>query len=338
DDKLSLKGIFDRFNVYAICTTDDPADSLEYHAAIAKGNAAIGSIATKVRPSFRPDRAVGIDLPGFADYIQKLSAASGVSIQKSDDVIAALEKRLDFFIENGCRASDHGMDYPPFEIASDTEIDGAFKAALDGKSPDPRLAEAYKTKILAALGKLYAKRGIAMQYHMNVIRSNNKKAFRELGPDTGFDSVHDNKLTQKLAGLLNLLEENGGLPKTILYSLNGNDNAAIDTICGCFQSDEAVCKVQHGSAWWFEDHFDGMTAQMKTLASLGYLAGFVGMLTDSRSFLSYPRHELFRRILCRIFGEWVEEGFYPDDMDTLKEIVRGISHDNAKKYFNFASK
>lgn len=333
DDKLSVKGIFDRFKVFAIGTTDDPADNLEYHAAIAKGTAAIGSIATKVRPSFRPDKAVGIDLPAFADYIQKLSKASGISIQKSDDVIAALEKRLDFFIENGCKASDHGMDYPPFEIASDTEIDGAFKAALDGKSPDPRLAEAYKTKILAALGKLYAKRGIAMQYHMNVIRSNNKKAFRELGPDTGFDSVHDNKLTQKLAGLLNLMEENGGLPKTILYTLNPADYYPVATLMGCFQGGGIRGKIQLGSAWWFCDHLDGMDQQLRTLGSLGMIPAFVGMLTDSRSFLSYPRHEYFRRILCRLLGGWVEQGLYPADMDMLRQIVRDISFGNAKAYF-----
>ena len=177
-----------------------------------------------------------------------------------------------------------------------------------------------------------------MQLHYGCHRDNNLPMFDRLGPDTGYDCVDNSAPSVHTAQFLGELERSGELPKTILYSLNGNDNAAIDTICGCFQSDEAVCKVQHGSAWWFEDHFDGMTAQLKTLASLGYLAGFVGMLTDSRSFLSYPRHELFRRILCRIFGEWVEEGFYPEDIDTLKEIVRGISHDNAKKYFNFASK
>lgn len=333
DDSLSVKGIFKRFNIYAVGTTDDPADSLEHHKAIAEGKAAIGNIETKVRPSFRPDKAVSIDLPGFADYIRTLSSVSGVKIEKSDDVLAALEKRLDYFIENGCKASDHGMDYPPFELASDKEIDGAFKAALEGKSPDPRLAEAYKTKILAGLGKLYAQRGIAMQYHMNVIRSNNKKAFRELGPDTGFDSVHDNKLTQKLSGLLNLMEENGGLPKTILYTLNPADYYPVATLMGCFQGGGIKGKIQLGSAWWFCDHIEGMEQQIKTLGALGMIPAFVGMLTDSRSFLSYPRHEYFRRILCNVLGDWVERGLYPADKEGLSRIVRDISFGNAQAYF-----
>ncbi|MBQ9538614.1 MAG: glucuronate isomerase [Treponema sp.] len=334
DDSLSVAGIFKRFNVYAVGTTDDPADSLEFHSAIAEGRAAIGKTDTKVCPSFRPDRAVNIRHPEFAQYIEKLSAASGVNIKNSDDVLSALEKRLDFFIQKGCRASDHGMGCPPFELASDAEIDRTFTSALEGKKSDDRLAEAYETKILAGLAQMYTKRGIAMQYHMNAMRDNNKKAFRTLGADTGFDSVHDNHLAQKLSCLLNLIEENGGLPKTILYSLNPADYYPIATLMGSFQGGGIKGKIQLGSAWWFCDHIDGMETQLKTLGALGMLPAFVGMLTDSRSFLSYPRHEYFRRILCNLLGGWVERGLYPTDMESLRRIVQDISFANAKSYFS----
>ncbi len=332
-DELSVKGIFKKFNVYAVGTTDDPADNLEYHTAIADGSAPIGKIESKIRPSFRPDKAVNISLPSFAPYIQTLSKASGISIQNSDDVITALEKRLDFFIAHDCRASDHGLEFPPFLIASDAEIDEGFKAALNGKKPTERQAEAYQTKILAALGRMYAKRGIAMQYHVNALRDNNKAAFKKMGPDTGYDSVHDNSLAFKLSGLLNLIEENGGLPKTILYSLNPADYYPVATLMGCFQGGGIKGKIQLGSAWWFCDHLDGMEQQLRTLGALGVIPAFVGMLTDSRSFLSYPRHEYFRRILCRLLGDWVEKGLYPADMDRLSKMVKDISFGNAKAYF-----
>ena len=191
---------------------------------------------------------------------------------------------------------------------------------------------------MTAMAGEYTRRGWVMQLHYGCRRDNNLGMFRAMGPDTGFDCVDNYAPSAQTAAFLGMLEDAGSLPKTILYSLNTNDNAAIDTILGCFQNDTAVGRIQHGSAWWFNDHFDGMSDQLKSLASLGYLAGFVGMLTDSRSFLSYPRHEYFRRILCRIFGEWVEEGFYPEDFDTLKEIVADISYNNAKRYFAFEKK
>lgn len=332
-DDLSVKGIFKNFHVYAVGTTDDPADSLEYHKAIAAGTAPIGTIDTKVRPSYRPDKAININLPTYPAYIKKLSEVSGIDIQTSDDVIAALIKRLDFFIENGCRASDHALEYPPFKIASDKEIDAVVKKALSGEAVSEAEAEAYKTKILLALGREYAKKNVVMQWHMNAIRDNNKAMFKKLGPDTGFDGSHDKPLAENLAALLNLIEENGGLPKTILYTLNPKDYYSIGTIMGCFQGGGIKGRVQLGSGWWFCDHRDGMEQQIKVLGNLGMIPAFVGMLTDSRSFLSYSRHEYFRRILCNVIGGWVENGEYPEDMERLTKMVKDISFGNALRYF-----
>ena len=281
---------------------------------------------------------MNIEKATWPDYLAKLGQAAGVTIKTFADLKEALVKRMDFFAAHNCSLSDHALDYVMYAPASDSEIEAIFATRLSGTIPTEEQKAKFKMAFMLFVAKQYHARGWVMQLHYGCHRDNNLPMFERLGPDTGYDCVDNSAPSVQTAQFLGELERTGELPKTILYSLNGNDNAAIDTICGCFQSDEAVCKVQHGSAWWFEDHFDGMTSQMKTLASLGYLAGFVGMLTDSRSFLSYPRHELFRRILCRIFGEWVEEGFYPEDLDTLKEIVKGISHDNAKKYFSFASK
>lgn len=332
-DDLSVKGIFKKFHVHAVGTTDDPADSLEFHKAIAAGTAPIGKIDTQVRPSYRPDKALNINLPTFPAYIKKLSDVSGINIQTSDDVIAALIQRLDYFIENGCRASDHALEYPPFRLASDKEIDAAVKKALSGGDVTEAEADAFKTKVLLALGREYAKKNIVMQWHMNAIRDNNKAMFKKLGPDTGFDGSHDKPMSENLAALLNLIEENGGLPKTILYTLNPKDYYAIGTIMGCFQGGGIKGKIQLGSGWWFCDHKDGMEQQIKVLGNLGMLPAFVGMLTDSRSFLSYSRHEYFRRILCNVIGNWVENGEYPADMEILATLVRDISFGNAKAYF-----
>ena len=332
-DELSVKGIFKKFHVYAVGTTDDPADSLEFHKAIAAGTAPIGKIDTKVRPSYRPDKALNINLPTFPAYIKKLSDVSGINIQTSDDVITALIKRLDYFIENGCRASDHALEYPPFKLASDKEIDAVVKKALSGEPVSEAEAEAYKTKVLLALGRAYAEKNVVMQWHMNAIRDNNKAMFKKLGPDTGFDGSHDKPMAENLAALLNLIEENGGLPKTILYTLNPKDYYSIGTIMGCFQGGGIKGKIQMGSGWWFCDHRDGMEQQIKALGNLGMIPAFVGMLTDSRSFLSYSRHEYFRRILCNVIGGWVENGEYPDNMEQLTKMVKDISFGNALSYF-----
>jgi glucuronate isomerase len=341
---LSVKGIFERFRVYAVGTTDDPADSLEYHQAIAGGKAPIGAIGTAVIPSFRPDKALNINLPGFAAYIAALGKASALTIQSVDGVLAALEKRLDFFAAHGCRASDHALEYPPFLIAPDGDIEKTFQDALAGKPVPHEAADAYKTKLLSALARLYSSRGIVMQLHLSALRNVNERMFRRIGPDTGYDAVHDREQSGNLAALLSHIESSGtrpALPKTILYTLNPKDYYPLATIMGGFQDNYGTeekrpgipGKIQLGSAWWFCDHLDGMEAQMRVLANVGLLPAFVGMLTDSRSFLSYPRHEYFRRILCNIIGNWVENGEYPPDMDKLSEIARNISFRNARAYF-----
>jgi len=344
---LSVKGIFERFNVYAVGTTDDPVDSLEHHSAIAGGTAPIGKIATKVIPSFRPDKALDINPKGSADfaaYIKSLAASSGVAIKSAGDVLAALEKRLDFFASLGCRASDHGLEYAPFVLAPDSQIEKTFQNAMAGKEVSKEDADAYKTMILCGLAKLYADRNIVMQLHLAAIRNVNSRMLKRLGPNTGYDAVHDREQSANLAALLNHMESGGkkpSLPKTVVYSLNPKDYYPLVTIIGGFQDNYAkeqnrdgiAGKMQLGSAWWFCDHRDGMEEQMRGLANTGMLPVFIGMLTDSRSFLSYPRHEYFRRILCNLIGGWVENGEYPSDHERLVKIVSDISFGNAKRYF-----
>jgi glucuronate isomerase len=338
---LSVRDILAKFRVYAVGTTDDPVDSLEHHRAIAAGTAPIGKIDTKVIPSFRPDKALGINLKDFPAYIEKLAAASGVTIRSVEDLLNALEKRLDFFVGLGCRASDHGMEYPPFVVAADGDVEAAFKDALAGRIPSPAMADAFKTRVLTGLAGLYAKRGMVMQLHMAVIRAINSKTLQRLGPDTGYDAVVDNAIGAKLAGLLDHMDKADSLPKTVLYSLNPKDYYPLITVMGGFQDNDAKRenrpgirdRMQLGSAWWFCDHRDGMEEQLRTLANIGLLPAFIGMLTDSRSFLSYPRHEYFRRILCNLIGNWVENGEYPKDTEKLLEIVRSIAFGNAQHFF-----
>ncbi|MBR5109170.1 MAG: glucuronate isomerase [Clostridia bacterium] len=328
------RGLIMMSNVDTICTTDDPIDSLEWHEKLAADK----TFPVTVLPAWRPDKAMNLEKDTFPDYIAKLSAASGLEIRTFADLKKAISKRLDYFAAHGCSLSDHGLNYVMYAPASEEEVERVFAARLAGQKPTAREEAAFKYAFMLFVGAEYHDRGWVMQLHYGCRRDNNGPMFRTLGPDTGFDCVDNTAPSTETAAFLGALQEKGKLPKTILYSLNTNDNAAIDTIIGCFQTDEAVGKIQHGSAWWFNDHFDGMTEQIKSLGSLGYLAGFVGMLTDSRSFLSYPRHEYFRRILCRILGEWVEQGFFPEDMETLKGIVADISYNNAKKYFNFPKK
>lgn len=332
---FGVRDLISRSNVETICTTDDPIDTLEWHEKLASDD----SFKTKVRPAWRPDKAMNIEKETWLEYLNKLSEVSGVKISSFADLKKALSNRMDYFEKHKCSLSDHALNYVMYAPATDDEIENIFAARLAGKIPDENEQNKFKMAFMMFVAKEYFNRNWVMQLHYGCHRDNNITMFKKMGPDTGFDCVDNSAPSVQTAQFLGLLEEKGFLPKTILYSLNGNDNAAIDTICGCFQNDSplefGVSKIQHGSAWWFEDHLDGMTAQMKSLASLGYLAGFVGMLTDSRSFLSYPRHEYFRRILCRILGNWVEEGLYPEDIDTLKEIVKAISYGNAKKYFNF---
>ncbi|MBO6001223.1 MAG: glucuronate isomerase [Spirochaetales bacterium] len=328
DPDLDAYGIFKKFNVYAVGTTDDPADTLEYHEAIRKA----AKTKTKVIPSYRPDKAMNIDAEGFNAYIDKLAKSSGVSITSASDVMTALSKRLDFFIQNGCLATDHAIIVPPYAPASDAKVNEVFLKARAGKSVTSEEAEIYRTYILMSLAEQYAKKGIVMQLHMQSSRNNNSRGFKALGPDTGYDGVTDNEMAYKLSRFMDTLDSKDALPKTIIYTLNPKDYYPIGTLMGCFQRD-IPGKIQMGSAWWFCDHIDGMTEQMKVLGNLGLLSRFVGMLTDSRSFLSYPRHEYFRRILCNMLGTWMEDGEIPADYDLVGTMVQDISFNNAKRYF-----
>lgn len=328
DPSLDAYGIFRKFNVYAVGTTDDPADTLEHHIAIRKA----GKTSTKVIPSFRPDKAMNIDAAGFNEYIDRLATAAGMEITGCADVMTALAKRLDWFVENGCVATDHAIIVPPYAPASDAKVNEVFLKARAGQNVTAEEAEIYRTYILMNLAHEYSKRNIAMQLHMQSSRNNSTRGFRKLGPDTGYDGVTDHEVAHKLSRFLDTLDINNALPKTIIYSLNPKDYYSIGTLMGCFQRD-VPGKIQMGSAWWFCDHIDGMTEQMKVLGNLGLLSRFIGMLTDSRSFLSYPRHEYFRRILCNMLGTWMEEGEIPADFDLVGGMVQDISFNNAKRYF-----
>ena len=327
---MSARSLITSSNVEVVCTTDDPADSLEYHMLLAKD----ASFTTRVLPTYRPDKAVNITAPDFAQYIAKLAGVCNMEIKTVDDVISALLRRADFFAANGGKISDHAFVYVPFENADDDKIEAIFARAMAGEAITEAEGDCYKTKIMLALGRKFHELGWTMQLHIGAQRNNNSRMFEKLGPDTGFDSISDEKIAGKLAQFLDALDYEGKLPKTILYTLNPVHNFVLGTMLGNFQSSEAPSKIQFGTAWWFVDHRDGMEEQMRNLASLGLLSKFVGMLTDSRSFLSYPRHEYFRRILCNLIGNWVENGEYPDDNDALKEIVEGICYKNAKKYLN----
>lgn len=317
-------------NVKIVCTTDDPADSLEYHALLAKSD-----FGCRVLPGFRPDKALSIEQNGFADYIGTLAKAADIDIKSYKDVIAALLKRVDYFNENGCRVSDHAFNYMPFEPADDSTVETAFQKAMNGEPVSEKERDAYKTAVMLALGEKYYELGWAMEIHLGAMRNNNTAKFKLLGPDTGFDSVGDDQTAYTLSRFLDALEVKGKLPKTVLFNLNNKDNIVLATMLGNFQGSEAESKIQFGPAWWFLDTMDGMTEQLKSLANLGVLGKFIGMETDSRSFTSYARHEYFRRIMCRLIGRWVEDGWYANDDEILKEIVCGISYNNAVKYFNF---
>lgn len=327
DPAFSARGLMLRSNVEAVCTTDDPADTLVWHRAIAESGFAV-----RVLPSFRPDRALSPEKPDYLEYLQTLADAAGMPIDSVDALFRALERRAEFFDSLGCRVSDHGLSEVPYAPATEAEAEAIFRKRLGGEAlTDAELAQ-FKTALLIKLGRVYHRLGWVMQLHFGVLRDNAKRVFRALGPDAGIDSIGDNVSVSRLAAFLNALDETDELPKTVLYSLSPNDNSAIATVMGGFQRGGIPGKVQLGSAWWFNDHKKGMQNQLTDLAACGHLATFIGMLTDSRSFLSYARHEYFRRILCDLIGTWVENGEYPDDEAALNHIVRGICHDNAERY------
>lgn len=331
EDAMSVRNIIRQSNVKLICTTDDPADSLEWHKVIAEDE----SFEVQVLPAWRPDKAMNLEKPDYLDYLQKLEAVSGCKIKSFSDLKEALKRRMDFFQENGCCVSDHALEYVMYAPASEEKIEDIFSKRMQGEAIVHEEEMIFKTAFMQFVGKEYHTRNWVMQLHYGCKRDNNVFRFNQLGPDTGYDCINNYAPSAQMADFLNSLNATDELPKTILYSLNPNDNEVIGTILGCFQDTAAAGKIQQGSAWWFNDHKSGMTAQMVSLANLGLLSNFVGMLTDSRSFLSYTRHEYFRRIMCDLIGGWVENGEYPADYKTLERIIKGISYNNAVKYFGF---
>ena len=308
-----------RSNVEVICTTDDPIDTLEYHEQL-KG------FSTKILPTFRPDKAVEIGKETFIPYIE----ATGV--KSYEELVKWIKARIAYFDSFGCRLSDHALEYVPFAVG---DAKAAFDKRMAGGTLTKTEIDSFKTALLKACAEEYVKLGWTMQLHIGALRNNNRKMYEKLGPDTGYDSINDLCIAEDLGAFMNHLEVTGDLPRTILYTLNPKDNYVLGTMLGCFQGEGIKGKIQFGSGWWFNDQRDGMEAQMQSLANLGMLSNFVGMLTDSRSFVSYPRHEYFRRIMCNLIGKWVADGEYPEDYKTLEKIVTGIAYYNAKNYFKF---
>ncbi|MBS5605038.1 glucuronate isomerase [Clostridium sp. AF18-27] len=330
EDSMTVRGLIKQSGVTLICTTDDPVDTLEWHQKIAADD----TFDVQVLPAWRPDKAMNVEKPTFAPYIAQLSQVSGIAVTDLASLKDALKNRMEYFAANGCSVSDHALEYVMYAPASDEEVDAILKRGLKGEAISKEDELKYKTAFMLFVARQYAKMNWVMQIHYGCKRDNNAYMFEKLGADTGYDCINNYAPSAQMADFLNELSATNDIPKTILYSLNPNDNASIASIIGCFQGD-VPGKIQQGSAWWFNDHKLGMIEQMSELANLGCLGNFVGMLTDSRSFLSYTRHEYFRRILCELFGSWVENGEYPADMKALESMVRGISYNNAVKYFGF---
>ncbi len=329
--EYSCRGIIKMANVHTICTTDDPIDSLEYHRQIKASGFDVA-----VLPAWRPDKAMMVEDPIFFNsYIDQLSAVAGIEISSFNNLLFALDKRHQFFHENGCRLSDHGLDTAFAEEYSAKEIRAIFSNVRAGNKLTSEEILKFKSCMLYEFGVMDHSRGWTQQFHIGALRNNNTRLFNQLGPDTGFDSIGDKPVAEPLSHLLNRLDTEDKLCKTVLYNLNPRDNELYATMIGNFQDGSVPGKIQYGSGWWFLDQKDGMEKQINALSNLGLLSRFVGMLTDSRSFLSYTRHEYFRRTLCNILGNDVENGEIPCDMELLGQMVENISFNNAKNYFNF---
>lgn len=320
-----------KMNVEVVCTTDDPIDSLEYHRQFAASGSKL-----KMFPAFRPDKAFAVEDPfTYNVYLDKLGEAAGVEIKSFHDLLQALKNRVDFFDQHGCRASDHGLEQIYFEVDAEKEAARIFQQVRSGKVPDLLDQHRFKCAVLTELSRMYHAKGWAQQFHLGALRNNNRRLLRELGPDTGFDSIGDFSQARNLSSFLNHLDNTNQLGKTILYNLNPADNELFATMIGNFNDGSFPGKIQWGSGWWFLDQKDGMEKQMNTLSNMGLLSRFVGMVTDSRSFLSFPRHEYFRRILCNLWGNDIENGEVPDDLEHIGRIIRAVCYDNAKNYFRF---
>jgi len=330
-EDFSVRKLIRDQRVRVICTTDDPTDTLEYHEGI-KG---IADFDCLVLPSFRPDKGLEIRRGTFVPWVRKLGETAGTNVDTYEGFLAAVDSRIAFFAKVGCKVSDHALDRVLYAETNLGEVSDIYARALGGETLTLEEESKYKTYTLLHLGEQYSKLGWTMQLHIHASRNNNSRTFSRLGPDTGFDSIHDGELAYPLTKLLDGIDAKAGLPRTILYSLNPKDYYVLGTVMGSFQGGGIPGKIQLGSAWWFNDTKDGMLEQMNALANLGLLSRFVGMLTDSRSFLSYPRHEYFRRILCDMLGEWVERGEAPHDMELLGGMVEDICFRNAQNYFGF---
>lgn len=331
EDNMTVRNLIKQSNVKLICTTDDPVDDLEWHKKLAADD----SFDVQVLPAWRPDKAMNIEKPEYLDYLKKLSEVSKVEVKDFASLLEALKIRMEYFASVGCSISDHALEYVMHVPATMEEIEFIFSKRVRGENITQEEEMKFKTAFMNAVGKEYHRMNWVMQLHYGCKRDNNSYYYKKLGPDTGYDCINNYAPSAEMANMLDALNVANELPKTILYSLNPNDNASIVSIIGCFQDSTAIGKIQHGSAWWFNDHKVGMIDQMTTLANLGLLGNFIGMLTDSRSFLSYTRHEYFRRIACELIGGWVENGEYPSDYKALEKIIKGISYNNAIRYFGF---
>lgn len=329
--KTSARRLIEQSDVRAICTTDDPCDSLEWHDVIA----ADPSFSCKVLPTFRPDKAIQIEKAGFAEYIKKLEGVAGRGLDTVAGLIDVLQSRVAYFAAHGCLCADHGFDRLTFEKPDPVQAQSAYAKALTGEHPTADQVGAFKTLVMIAMANCYAEYGWVMQIHFGCLRDNNRIQFRALGPDTGYDAVNADSGVENLGKLLNVITECGALPKMVLYSLSPTDNTAIETVMACFQDGSMAGKLQHGAAWWFNDTKSGICHHLTDLAANGVLGEFIGMLTDSRSFLSYARHEYFRRILCNLIGSWVENGEYPNDKESLHTLIADICVHNVNRYFLF---
>ena len=329
EDGMDVRGIIRQSNVAMIGTTDDPTSTLEWHKRLKED----ASFQATVAPSFRPDKALNIEKPGWKAFLQELGASAGVEITSLETLEQALKNRMDAFTQVGCRAADHGLDYVPYREASRQDVDAVLQKGLTDEAVTLEETEQFKTALLVFCAEQYAKMGWVMQIHYNCMRNPNSAMFAKLGPDCGFDCMNNVNCGGALYALLDRLYRTNSLPKTILYSLNPGENEMLDTMIGAFQGTEAAGKLQHGSAWWFNDNKTGMQDQLISLANLSLLGNFIGMLTDSRSFLSYTRHAYFRRILCNLVGGWIENGEYPADMAAAGALIEDICYHNAKRYF-----
>ncbi len=330
--ELSTRGIIKKMNVQVVCTTDDPVDSLEYHKMIADDE----TVSFKMLPAFRPDKAIAIENPeNYLEWLNKLSEASGLEISSYDNLLKALQNRHDYFHENGCRLSDHGLETMYYAPGSIGEYRTIFSKVISGKTTTIDEQNKLKTGLLLEFARMDYDSNWVQQYHLGAIRNVNSKMYKTLGADTGYDSIGDFSQISTLAKFLDHLNSEDKLTKTILYNLNPADNPLFAAMIGNFQDGVTPGKMQFGSGWWFLDQKDGIEKQLNSLANMGLLSHFVGMLTDSRSFLSYPRHEYFRRVLCNVLGTDIEKGLIPEDLDLVGSIVRDISYNNAKNYFDF---